>query len=64
MYQASEDVADGIIEEDYALFYEIWQEFDPEGTMYMSFENVPELLDCLEQPLQVQFQKAFFYVPN
>merc|ERR1719350_1500143 len=29
--QASEDVSDGITDEDYDLFYEIWQEFDPDG---------------------------------
>ena len=47
-------MAEGIIEEDYALFYEIWQEFDPEATMYISYDHVPELLDVLEPPLQVK----------
>ena len=60
-FQATDDVAEGIIEEDYALFYEIWQEFDPEATMYISYDHVPELLDVLEPPLQVKggifFQK-------
>ena len=51
--QATDDVAEGIIEEDYALFYEIWQEFDPEATTYISYDNVAELLDVLEPPLQV-----------
>ena len=55
--QATDDVAEGIIEEDYALFYEIWQEFDPEATTYIAYENVAELLDCLEPPLQVTYQK-------
>ena len=52
--QATEDVAEGIIEEDYALFYEIWQEFDPSGTMYMSYGYLSEMLDVLEPPFQVQ----------
>ena len=30
--QATEDVQEGITDEDYDLFYEIWQEFDPDGT--------------------------------
>ena len=51
--QATEDVAEGIIEEDYALFYEIWQEFDPSGTMYMSYGYLSEMLDVLEPPFQV-----------
>jgi hypothetical protein len=29
--QATEDVQEGITDEDYDLFYEIWQEFDPDG---------------------------------
>ena len=53
MNQATEDVAEGIIEEDYALFYEIWQEFDPSGTMYMSYGYLSEMLDVLEPPFQV-----------
>ena len=51
--QAVLDVAEGITDEDYDLFYEVWQEFDPKGTQYMSFENLSEFLDCLEQPLSV-----------
>ena len=46
-------MAEGITDEDYDLFYEVWQEFDPKGTQYMSFENLSEFLDCLEQPLSV-----------
>ena len=58
-------MAEGIIEEDYALFYEIWQEFDPEATMYISYDHVPELLDVLEPPLQVknsfsEIEKIFY----
>lgn len=47
------DVQEGITEEDYDLFYEIWQEFDPNGTQYIKMEHLSEFLDVLEYPLQI-----------
>ena len=52
--QASEDMVDGITDEDYDLFYEVWQEFDPHGTQYMDYQNLSEFLDILDPPLQVK----------
>ena len=43
----------GITDEDYDLFYEIWQEFDPDGTQYIDYKALSEFLDVLEAPLQV-----------
>jgi hypothetical protein len=51
--KACTDVAQGITDEDYDLFYEIWQEFDPNGTQYIKYENLTEFLDVLEKPLQI-----------
>ena len=51
--QANEDVQEGITDEDYDLFYEIWQEFDPNGTQYISYEHLSEFMDILEPPLQI-----------
>ena len=53
LLQATEDVQEGITDEDYDLFYEIWQEFDPDGTQYMSYKNLLEFVDVLEPPLQI-----------
>ena len=57
--QATEDVQEGITDEDYDLFYEIWQEFDPDGTQYMSYKNLAEFLDVLEAPLQIPKPNKF-----
>ena len=57
--QATEDVADGITDEDYDLFYEIWSEFDPNGTQYIDYKSVSEFLDCLEPPLQISRPNKF-----
>ena len=57
--QASEDVADGITDEDYDLFYEIWSEFDPDGTQYIDYKSVSEFVDVLEPPLQIPRPNKF-----
>ena len=57
--QATEDVQEGITDEDYDLFYEIWQEFDPDGTQYMAYKNLAEFLDVLEAPLQIPKPNKF-----
>ena len=57
--QATEDVQEGITDEDYDLFYEIWQEFDPDGTQYMPYKNLTEFLDVLEPPLQIAKPNKF-----
>ena len=56
---AKDDVNDGITDEDYDMFYEVWVEFDPESTMYIPYENVSELLDVLEPPLQIARPNKF-----
>ena len=57
--QATEDVQEGITDEDYDLFYEIWQEFDPDGTQYMPYKSLTEFLDVLEPPLQISIPNKF-----
>ena len=50
---------EGITDEDYDLFYEVWREFDPEGSQYMPFANLSEFLDVLEPPLQIPAPNKF-----
>ena len=53
----------GITDEDYDLFYEIWQEFDPDGTQYIDYKALSEYLDVLEAPLQVTIiYLAWYYL--
>ena len=56
---ASNDVADGITDEDYDLFYEIWSEFDPNCTQYIDYDSVSEFVDILEPPLQIPRPNKF-----
>ena len=57
--QATEDVAEGITDEDYDLFYEIWAEFDPDGTQYIEYSSLSEFVDVLEPPLQLPRPNKF-----
>ncbi|KAK8395290.1 hypothetical protein O3P69_006178 [Scylla paramamosain] len=51
--QATEDVEEGLTDDDYDMYYEIWQQFDPKGTQYIVFSQVSDFLDVLEPPLQI-----------
>ena len=51
--QATEDVQEGLTDDDYDMYYEIWQQFDPEGTQYLPYNQLSDFLDVLEPPLQI-----------
>ena len=53
LLQATEDVQEGLTDDDYDMYYEIWQQFDPEGTQYLSYCQLSDFLDVLEAPLQI-----------
>ena len=57
--QATDDVASGITDEDYDLFYEIWSEFDPGGTQYIDYKSLSEFTDVLEYPLRLPKPNKF-----
>ncbi|KAL0271720.1 UNVERIFIED_CONTAM: hypothetical protein PYX00_008718 [Menopon gallinae] len=51
--QATEDVQEGLTDDDYDMYYEIWQNFDPDGTRYIRYDQLSDFLDVLEPPLQI-----------
>ncbi|UYV77086.1 para [Cordylochernes scorpioides] len=51
--QATEDVQEGLTADDYDMYYEIWQKFDPKGTQFIALTLLPDFLDALEEPLQI-----------
>nr|QRG33296.1 paralytic [Schistocerca americana] len=51
--QATEDVQEGLTDDDYDMYYEIWQQFDPNGTQYIRYDQLSDLFDVLEPPLQI-----------
>ena len=57
--QAMEDACEGITDEDYDIFYEIWSEFDPDGTRYIDYGSLPEFVDMLDPPLRIASPNKF-----
>ncbi|KAK0182739.1 hypothetical protein PV327_000841, partial [Microctonus hyperodae] len=51
--QATEDVQEGLTDDDYDMYYEIWQQFDPDGAQYIRYDQLSDFLDVLEPPLQI-----------
>ena len=57
--QATEDVEQGLTDDDYDMYYEIWQRFDPKGTQFIHLSQLSDLLDSLEVPLQIPKPNKF-----
>lgn len=51
--QATEEVQEGLTDDDYDMYYEIWAQFDPDGTQYIRYDQLSDFLDVLEPPLQI-----------
>ncbi|XP_076332245.1 sodium channel protein para-like isoform X8 [Tachypleus tridentatus] len=50
--QAQEEVEEGLTDDDYDMYYEIWQKFDPLGSQYIPYEKLSDFMDALEFPLR------------
>lgn len=57
--QATEDVHDGLTDDDYDMYYEIWQKFDPKGTQFIPFSALSDFVNALEEPLQIPKPNKF-----
>lgn len=57
--QATEDVEQGLTDDDYDMYYEIWQKFDPKGTQFIPYSVLSDFLDALEEPLQIPKPNKF-----
>jgi len=51
--QAMTDEQQNISDEDYDMYYEIWQQFDPGCTQYIRYDQLSDFLDTLKPPLQI-----------
>jgi hypothetical protein len=57
--QATEEVQEGLTDDDYDMYYEIWAQFDPDGTQYIRYDQLSDFLDLLEPPLQIHKPNKF-----
>ncbi|NWR53182.1 SCN5A protein, partial [Regulus satrapa] len=50
---ATEQSAEPLGEDDFDIFYEIWEKFDPEATQFITFSALSDFADALPKPLRV-----------
>uniref|UniRef100_A0A8C8ST05 Sodium channel protein n=1 Tax=Pelusios castaneus TaxID=367368 RepID=A0A8C8ST05_9SAUR len=50
---ATEESADPLGEDDFDMFYEIWEKFDPKATQFIEYSALPDFADALAEPLRI-----------
>jgi len=51
--QATEDVQQGLTQDDFDMYYETWEKFDETATQYIPLSRLSEFVDTLEEPLRL-----------
>ena len=51
--QATEDVQQGLTQDDIDMYYEIWERYDEKATQYIHLDYLCEFVDALEEPLRI-----------
>ena len=51
--QATEDVQQGLTQDDFDMYYEVWERYDEKATEYIQLEKLCEFVDALEEPLRI-----------
>ncbi|ESO08974.1 hypothetical protein HELRODRAFT_109965 [Helobdella robusta] len=51
--QATEDVQQGLTQDDFDMYYELWERFDENATQYIPLDRLCEFVDTLEDPLRL-----------
>ena len=51
--QATEDVQQGLTQDDFDMYYEIWELYDEKASQYIPLERISEFVDRLEEPLRI-----------
>ncbi|XP_028942165.1 sodium channel protein type 1 subunit alpha isoform X8 [Antrostomus carolinensis] len=50
---ATEESAEPLSEDDFEMFYEVWEKFDPDATQFMKFEKLSDFAAALDPPLHL-----------
>ena len=51
--QATEDVQQGLTQDDFDMYYEVWEKYDENATQYIHLSKLCEFVDALEEPLRI-----------
>ena len=57
--QATEDVQQGLTQDDFDMYYEVWERYDEKATQYIPLELLSEFVDSLEEPLRIPAPNFF-----
>lgn len=57
--QATEDVQQGLTQDDFDMYYEIWEKYDEEATQYIPLKKLSDFVSELEEPLQLPHPNYF-----
>ncbi|KAL2085248.1 hypothetical protein ACEWY4_018568 [Coilia grayii] len=50
---ATEESTEPLSEDDFEMFYEVWEKFDPEATQFMEYSKLSDFADTLSEPLRI-----------
>ncbi|XP_074841617.1 sodium channel protein type 5 subunit alpha-like [Carettochelys insculpta] len=50
---ATEESTDPLSEDDFDMFYEVWEKFDPAATQFIEYSALSDFADALAEPLRV-----------
>uniref|UniRef100_A0A8C6S6R5 Sodium channel protein n=1 Tax=Neogobius melanostomus TaxID=47308 RepID=A0A8C6S6R5_9GOBI len=50
---ATEESAEPLNEDDFEMFYEVWEKFDPNATQFMEYNALSDFADSLAPPLRI-----------
>jgi len=57
--QATEDVEQGLTQDDFDMYYEVWERFDETATQYIHLSRLSEFVEALEEPLKLSAPNRF-----
>ncbi|KAM4534347.1 sodium channel protein type 2 subunit alpha-like isoform 5-T5 [Odontesthes bonariensis] len=50
---ATEESTEPLSEDDFEMFYEVWEKFDPEATQFIEYVKLSDFADALSEPLRI-----------
>ncbi|CAH2305659.1 sodium channel type 2 subunit alpha-like isoform X1 [Pelobates cultripes] len=50
---ATEESAEPLGEDDFEMFYEVWEKFDPDATQFIEYSKLSDFADALDPPLRI-----------
>ncbi|XP_051987657.1 sodium channel protein type 4 subunit alpha B-like [Xyrauchen texanus] len=50
---ATEESGDPLCEDDFEMFYETWEKFDPDASQFINYSRLSEFCDTLKEPLRI-----------